>query len=465
MSPTSTERLLRTEYGVTHTALSRRDWLRLSACGAFGVSFSQWLPALADDAAGLPQRKRACILLWMSGGPSQIDTFDPKPGHENGGAFQPIDTSVPGIQISEHLPKLAQQMQHCVLVRSMTTKEGDHSRATYLMRTGYLPQGPVRYPTLGSVWSKELGVDEADLPNFVSVAPYRFLSPAAYEPGFLGPRYAPLVVGDRSVTSRRGSDDYERALRVKNLELPSGVAAEQADARLAMLSDLENDFIARHPGVSSASHRTAYAQAVKMMRSEAVRAFDLTQEPDALRDAYGRNQFGQGCLLARRLVERGVPFVEVSLNGAEGAAGLGWDTHVNNFESVEKLCETLDPAWATLLEDLATRGLLDTTLVVWMGEFGRTPRINDNKGRDHFPAAWSTVLCGGGLAGGQVIGKTSDDGMSVVDRPVQTGDLLATACLALGIDPQKQNASNVGRPIRIADPEAKPLRELLRSGT
>jgi hypothetical protein len=444
-------------------AFSRRDWLRLSTCGAFGVSFSRWLPALAEDVAALPSRKRACILLWMSGGPSQLDTFDLKPEHENGGTFKPIDTSVPGIQICEHLPKLARQMQHCVLVRSLTTKEGDHTRATYLMRTGYLPQGPVHYPTLGSVWSKELGESESDLPNFVSVAPYRFLSPAAYGPGFLGPRYAPLVVGDGNARPRRGQDDYERSLRVKNLETPAGVAPEQADARLAILSDLESDFVARHPGVPSASHRAAYAQAVKMMRSEAVQAFDLGDEPEKLRDAYGRNQFGQGCLLARRLVERGVPFVEVSLNGAEGAGALGWDTHVNNFETVQKLCETLDPAWATLLEDLSARGLLDTTLVVWMGEFGRTPKINDNKGRDHYPAAWSTALCGGGLAGGQVVGKTSDDGMTVADRPVQVGDFLATACLALGIDPLKQNASNVGRPIRIADPEAKPLREVLRS--
>jgi hypothetical protein len=443
-----------------YPSLSRRDWLRLSACGAFGVSMSRWLPALAEEIAASKERRRSCILLWMSGGPSQMDTFDLKPGHENGGPYKAIETSVPGIEISEHLPKLAKQMEHCAVIRSMTTKEGDHTRATYLLRTGYLPQGPVQYPTLGSVWSHELGTDDAELPNFVSIAPYRFLSPAAFGPGFLGPRYAPLIVGDGNPNLGRNAD-YERALRVKNLAAPAGVSTEQIDARLELLAGLESDFAERHPGLPPTSHRAAYLQAVRMMRSEAVKAFDLAQEEDELRDAYGRNQFGQGCLLARRLVERGVPFVEVSLNGVQGGQGLGWDTHQNNFDDVQKLSGVLDPAWGTLLEDLKARGLLDSTLIIWMGEFGRTPKINENKGRDHFPAAWSTVLCGGGIRGGQVLGKSSPDGMTVADRPIAVSDFLATACLALGIDPMTQNNSNVGRPIRIADPAAKPLEEVL----
>lgn len=441
-------------------SLTRRDWLKLSACGAFGVSMSRWLPALAEEVAASKERRRACILLWMSGGPSQLDTFDLKPGHDNGGPYKAIDTSVPGIQISEHLPKIAAQMEHCAIVRSMTTKEGDHTRATYLLRTGYLPQGPVQYPTLGSVWSRELGSSEAELPNFVSIAPYRFLSPAAFGPGFLGPKYAPLIVGEGNPFRGRGTD-YEKGLQVKNLASPAGVSLEQTDARLGLLGELETDFVAQHPGVSPTSHRTAYLQAVRMMRSEAVKAFNLSDEPDALRDSYGRNQFGQGCLLARRLVERGVPFVEVSLNGVQGGQGLGWDTHQNNFDDVQKLSGVLDPAWGTLLEDLKTRGLLESTLIVWMGEFGRTPQINPNKGRDHFPVAWTTVLCGGGIRGGQVLGKSSPDGMSVAERPVAVSDFLATACTALGIDPLKQNSSNVGRPIRIADPEAKPITEIL----
>ena len=191
-----------------------------------------------------------------------------------------------------------------------------------------------------------------------------------------------------------------------------------------------------------------------MMRSESVTAFDLDDEPASLRDAYGRNRFGQGCLLARRLVERGVPFVEVSLNGVDGQSQLGWDTHQNNFDTVKRLSSTLDSGWATLLADLSRLGLLESTLVIWMGEFGRTPKINPNQGRDHFPNAWSTVLAGGGVKGGQVAGRTTADGTGVADRPITTGDLLATVCGALGIDAEKQNVSNVGRPIRLVDPRA-----------
>lgn len=441
-------------------SLCRRDWLRLSAAGFFGSAMAPWFSALAEQAAGDPARRRACILLWMSGGPSQLDTFDPKPEHENGGEFKPIDTSVPGIQICEHLPKVAQQMQHMAVIRSMNTKEGDHSRATYLAHTGYLPQGPIRYPTLGSLFSKELGSDTADLPNFVSIAPNRILSPGAFGPGFLGPQYAPLIVGDPGRVGPQMSEDD--ALRVRNIDLPRGVEPTQLDGRLGLLDTLETGFASSRPDVAVASHRLAYAKAVRMMRSKAVGAFNLDDEDDALRDAYGRNSFGQGCLLARRLIERGVPFVEVSLNSAGDNRGIGWDTHQDNFNGVRQMCEVLDPAWGTLLEDLRLRGLLESTLVIWMGEFGRTPQIvADRTGRDHYPAAWSTVLCGGGIRGGKVVGRTSPDGMTVEDRKVSTPDFLATVCRALGVDPATQNISNVGRPIRIADPEATPLDEVL----
>ena len=198
-----------------------------------------------------------------------------------------------------------------------------------------------------------------------------------------------------------------------------------------------------------------------MMRSEAVKAFQLDDEKAALRDAYGRNQFGQACLLARRLVERGVPFVEVSLNGVNNNQTFAWDTHAQNFAAVKGLLGVLDPAWSTLITDLKDRGLLDSTLIVWMGEFGRTPKINPQAGRDHFPNAWSSVMCGGGIKGGQAIGKTSDDGMKVDDRPVSVQDLFATMCAVLGLDSMKQNISNVGRPIRLADPTAKPIREIV----
>ena len=192
--------MARCHHSAFASALSRRNWLKLSAASVLGWSTSGWLGALAADAAKNPQRKRSCILLWMSGGPSQLDTFDLKPGHPNGGPFKPIATKVPGIQISEHFARIAKFADHLAIVRSMTSKEGDHGRATYYLRTGYLPQGPVQYPSLGALVSKELGEDHAELPNFVSIAPFRFLNADAYGAGFLGPSHAPLIVGENAST-------------------------------------------------------------------------------------------------------------------------------------------------------------------------------------------------------------------------------------------------------------------------
>jgi hypothetical protein len=439
---------------------SRRDWMRISSSGLIAGSLCRWFPSLAGEALAADSAKRkACILLWMTGGPSQLDTFDPKPGHPNGGEFKPIDTSVPGVQICEHLPKVAQQLQHAAVIRSMSTKEGDHERATYLAHTGYLPQGPIRYPTLGSLFSKELTPSEAELPGFVAIAP-SILGRNAYGPGFLGPRYAPLVVGDPRLP--QPNPGMEADFRVRNIDLPEGIAVAQADARLGLLDSLEGRFQQTRPATGVDSHRTAYQKAVTMMRSAAVGAFNLDEEPAELRDAYGRTPFGDACLLARRLVERGVSFIEVSLNAAQGNAGIGWDTHQDNFNAVQQLCGVLDPAWAALLDDLQQRGLLDSTLVLWMGEFGRTPEIvAERTGRDHFPVAWSSVICGGGIRGGQVVGRTSADGKEVEERPVSIADYLATVCLALGLDPEHQNMSNVGRPIRLVDPEAKPITEIV----
>ncbi len=437
--------------------LSRRDWLRLSAAGVLGGSMSGWLEALAADTVKHPGRRRSCILLWMSGGPSQTDTFDLKPGHPNGGPFKETATAVPGIRISEHLPRVARHTDRMVLIRSMKTKEGDHGRATFMLRTGYAPQGPIQYPALGALVAKELEGPDAGLPSFVSIAPYRQINPAAFEPGFLGPVYAPLIVGEAGAT-QAGSP--EQALQVQDLALPAGVSRAQGEARARLLEEMEQDFVKARPDAAAVSHYTACMRAVRLMRSAGARAFNLEEEAASVRDAYGRNRFGQGCLLARRLVERGVPFVEVSLGGADGQT-LGWDTHGDNFNTVRRLSGLLDPAWGSLMDDLKDRGLLDTTLIVWMGEFGRTPRINGSGGRDHFPNAWSTVLAGGGLKGGQVVGKTSRDGTTVEERPVPVADFLATICLALGIDPRKQNMSNVGRPIRIADPAAQPITEVV----
>jgi hypothetical protein len=439
--------------------LSRRDWLRLAAAGVAGGSLSGWLEALAAGAAQDPKRRRSCILLWMSGGPSQMDTFDLKPGHANGGPFREIATAVPGIKISEHLPKLARQMKRMALVRSVTSKEGEHGLATYFAHTGYPARGPVQYPTLGSLVAREAGAEDADLPGFVSVAPFRTFSPAAHAPGFLGPRYAPLIVGEASFAyANRPQGEDDQALRVANLAPHAGVGRAHFEARLRLVRQMQGAFVADRPGAVAQAHATAYERAARLMRTPAAQAFDLDGEPAGLRDAYGRNRFGQGCLLARRLVERGVPFVEVALGGP---SGVGWDTHLNNFETVRELSGVLDAGWAALLDDLTQRGLLDRTLIVWMGEFGRTPKINADKGRDHFPHAWTAVLAGGGIRGGQVVGKTSAGGTAVAERPVSVPDLLATVCLALGIDPGKPNESNVGRPIRIADPSARPVRELL----
>src|SRR5215831_15233981 len=287
--------------------MSRRDWLRLTTAGVVGYSASGWLGALAADAASHPQRKRSCILLWMSGGPSQLDTFDLKPGHANGGPFKAIATSVPGIQISEHLSKIARYMAHLAIVRSMTSKEGDHGRATFLLRTGYLPQGPIQYPSIGALVSNELGDDRSELPNFVSVAPFRVLNQGAFGSGFLGPRHAPLVVGETgNAPGAQGQNNLDRALRVQDLAPPAEVAKDRTDARLDLLKQVQSDFLTTHPDLPALSHQNAYDRAVRLMRTSAAKAFDLDEEKTAVRDGYGRNLFGQGCLLARRLVERGV---------------------------------------------------------------------------------------------------------------------------------------------------------------
>jgi hypothetical protein len=350
-------------------------------------------------------------------------------------------------------------MKHLAVIRSMSTKEGDHGRATYHLRTGYVQQEPIQYPTFGSVVTKELGDPSADLPGFVSIASRRGLNDGGFGAGFLGAGYAPLLIGNSD------ADPYtptpgEKALAVPDLAPGAGVQPAQADARLRLLAQQNEGFAQSYASPAVLGIDAAYERAIRLMRSPARSAFDLQQEPARLRDAYGRNLFGQGCLLARRLVERNVPFVEVFLGRVPGAFA-GWDTHAGNFDSLRALCGVLDPAWGTLMADLADRGLLETTTVVWMGEFGRTPRINGGKGRDHYPNAWSVVLGGGGVKAGQVVGRTSKDGSTVEDRPVGVGDLLATVCTLLGIDAKKQNLSNIGRPIRLADPAGKPVKEVL----
>jgi hypothetical protein len=418
-------------------SLTRRDFCKLSAAGAMLTSLSGWLDVLAARATspGAPRRHKACILLWMDGGPSHKDTFDLKPGTKDAGEFKPIPTSVPGIEISEHFPKFAQLMQHAAIVRGMSTGEGAHGRAKYYMHTGYKEGvGGLVYPSLGAIVSAELGRPEFPLPNFVSVGN------RSYGPGFLGARHQPLIVTDPA----RG---------VENLR--AAVDARQFDSRVGLLEEMEQGFYKAYRATAAGDHRTTYQRAVRLMQSSEAKAFDLSQEPAAARDAYGGGRFGDGCLLARRLVEIGIPFVEVVLGG--------WDTHQNNFERVKTLSAQVDQGMSTLLTDLKDRGLLDSTLVIWMGEFGRTPRINargPKPGRDHYPRAWSTVLAGGGLKGGRVVGRTDKEGATVVERPTSALDFLATVCQVLDIDYSKRNESPGGRPVRIVDKGANPIKEL-----
>jgi len=439
----------------------RRFLARSSMLGALGWSASGWLPLLADQVAAQAKQRRHCILLWMNGGPSQTDTFDMKPGHKNGGTFKEIETDAPGLRFSEHLPGLAKHGKHIAVVRSLSTKEGDHGRGTYLMRTGQRLGGPLRYPAIGASLSKELG-DPADaFPNYVSVAPYRAVNQEAFGPGFLGPRHAPLTVASYNRFRSTDNDDDEAEyadLRVNDLQAPLDLDASTIRTRLELWQSLQDDFLTRKGRVGAArAQNTVYERALRMMESSAARAFDLSEESDTVRDAYGRGQFGQGCLMARRLVEQGIAFVEVSL-GAFGG-GRTWDTHTANFPTVKTLSEELDAGWSTLMTELEERGLLESTTILWMGEFGRTPGINGNSGRDHFPAAWSCVFAGGGIRGGQAYGKTTDDGMKVDDGKVDVGDILATLAQSLGVEPDTENITEIGRPIKIAD--GSPIKDLL----
>jgi hypothetical protein len=415
--------------------LSRRDVLKLSAAGVAGVSLSGWMNVLASRAAEAGSKHKSCILLWMDGGPSHKDTFDMKPGTKNGGDFKPIKTAVPGMEISEHFPKFAELTKDAAIIRSMTTGEGAHGRARYYMHTGYKEGvGGLVYPSLGAIASAEIGDQQAALPNFVSIGA------RSYGSGFLGPKFQPIVVNDAA----RG---------VENLK--PLVDEKEFDNRLDLLKEMEQAFYHDYQADSSHAHKTTYDRAVTLMKSKEAKAFDLSQEPAASKEAYGKTKFGEGCLLARRLVESGVAFVEVN----QGQ----WDTHQNNFDKVKELSGIVDPAMSSLTKDLKDRGLLESTLIIWMGEFGRTPNINTRgakPGRDHYPRAWSTVLIGGGIKSGQIIGATDGEGATVKEKPVSALDYMATVCQVLGITYTKQNNTPNGRPVRIVDKGATPIKEL-----
>jgi hypothetical protein len=440
---------------------SRRQWMQAASLGLLGASASGWFPLLAEELAANPKRRRHCILLWMTGGPTQTDTFDMKPGHAaNAGEFKEVATKTPGLRFSEHLPKLGEMANRLAVVRSLSTKEGDHGRGTFVVRTGQKPQGPIQYPSIGSSLSKSLGRLDDAVPSYVSISPYRAFNQAAFGPGFLGPRHAALTVG---ATDGFGPQQATAAggyaeLKVDDLTPATGIDAAQFTSRLDLWRALQTKFMATHRGPSPVAHQTVYDRALALMNSSAAKAFDLSEEPASTRDAYGTGRFGQGCLMARRLIESGVSFVEITL-GSVGNDIFGWDTHQNNFTQVKALSTELDNGWGTLMKELAERDLLESTTILWIGEFGRTPKINPQAGRDHFPAAWTCVFAGGGIKGGQAYGKTSDSGEEVTEGQVDVPDVLATLCAAVGVDPETKNVSDQGRPIKIA--EGKAIREIL----
>jgi hypothetical protein len=318
----------------------------------------------------------------------------------------------------------------------MSTGEGAHGRAKYYMHTGYKEGvGGLVYPSIGANVAKELGDPNSPMPNFVTVGN------RSYGAGFLGAHHQPLIVADPA----RGVDGLKAA-----------VAEQEFDERVDLLKELEAGFYREYKAGSSADHKTTYDRAVTLMKSSQAKAFDLSSEPAKARESYGSSKFGEGCLLARRLIETGVKFVEVTLGG--------WDTHQDNFDRVKALSKQVDPAISALMTDLKDRGLLDETLILWMGEFGRTPNINARgakPGRDHYPRAWSLLMAGGGIKGGQAVGKTDKDGAVVVERQTSALDFLATVCTTLGIKYDKQNHTPIGRPIRIVDKGATPIKELL----
>jgi hypothetical protein len=407
-----------------HGVISRRGFLR---CVAAGSAAFTGLSAFADE---VKKQGRACILLWMAGGPSQFETFDPKPASQNQGPTRAIPTSVSGIQIAEHWTRTARVMNDVALIRSMTSREGNHGRATYLLHTSYPPSGGIVHPGFGSLVAQQLGEAESELPHFVSI------SGQSVGPSFLSVRYAPFVVTDPNQPP-------------DNLAAP--VSKERLGRRLDLIRELEKPQARSGAGPLVKDHQALYDQTAQMVLSPRTKAFRLDQESDRVRDLYGRSAFGQGCLMARRLIEAGVTFVEVQSSG--------WDTHGKELETLKKLIPPVDQGAAALLADLKARGLLERTLIIWMGEFGRQPHINLTAGRDHYPQAFNVALAGCGIPGGRVVGATDKDGVEVAERPVTVPDLFCTFCKALSINPRKENESNVGRPLKIVE-TGSPVEEL-----
>ncbi|MFN0165381.1 MAG: DUF1501 domain-containing protein [Bryobacteraceae bacterium] len=436
------------DLGNTHWNSKRRDFLRVGGLSFLGMTTAQYLRAAeAARVAGSPRthKGQACILVWLSGGPPQMDTWDPKPNSN----FKAISTNTAGIQISELFPRVAKLMDRLSIIRSMHTEENNHPEGTYYGMTGHRPNPTMRFPSFGSIISKELG-SRNDIPPYVVTPPQSY--PHSYAAGFIGPRFDPLVVPDPSL------EDF----KVPDLTLPKSLSPELIENRRALLKIVDRKVREKEEFAEFDSMDTYQQQALRMILAPNVRtAFDLTQESAKNREAYGRTRFGQSMLLARRLVEAGCRFVT-----AEGYEHSEWDTHFKNDDILRKtLAPKLDQALSVLVEDLHQRGLFESTVVVVMGEFGRTPDINPEGGRDHWAKCWSLLIGGGGIRGGKIVGSSDERAANVAQRMVTQGDLFATIYKALGIDWSKTYLGPGGRPIYIAnsigDKAGKAVEELV----
>jgi hypothetical protein len=410
-------------YFETPRGMSRRHFVsHLAGASALAGSALALGHSLRVNAAELKRSHKSCILLWMGGGPPTIDMWDMKPGAATGGQFKPIATAGEG-QINELMPLVAKQMNRLSMVRSMSTREADHARGTYYLHTGFVPNPNVLHPGYGSVVSHELREQAKDL----EIPPFVAIGGGTEGPGFLGMAYAPFQVDSNG--------------RVRDLETPADKGRMRD--RMQLLGMLEKRFIDQNRGTAAAEHAKILQSTVELMTSKQMEAFRVDAEPREMRDKYGNSGFGRGCLMARRLVETGVPFVEVSMGG--------WDLHQNCFTTLETKLPELDKAMSALVDDLSQRGLLENTVILWMGEFGRTPRINETAGRDHWARSWSVVLGGGGIPGGRVIGATNEDGTQVTTEPYSSEDLMATVCQAMGISLETVFTASNGRPMKIAN--------------
>lgn len=413
-------------------ALSRRAFLAGSAAGLFGLgALAQ--PAAAKQLAGDDKR---VLVIWLSGGVSQLETWDPKPGTDTGGPFQPIATSAPGVRICELLPYTAKLMHKMALIRGLNTAEDDHGKGSVIMHTGRRQEPGMTYPHLGSACAKLLGRDDNPLPGYIHITPRGNGGVSAADAAFLGTRYASVSLDDGKAPA--------------NVDRPAGLTAEADLARQQARLRASEKFLQRRRTAQTEAYTHSYDQAAQLMKKKGL--FDTSQEPEKLRDRYGRHDFGRHCLMARRLLEGGATFVKVT--------HTNYDTHHENFDfHIEQLGE-FDRPFATLLDDLDTRGLLDRTLVIVMSEFGRTPRINHLYGRDHWSKAWSVAVAGCGVKGGAVSGKTNANGTAVTEREVNGGHLFHTYFKALGLNP-KANYYVDQRPIPMADPKAAAITEVL----